>query len=70
VGDNLASKHGAKPTHSVEEQIEWRLARPVDVARTILDIGLAERELNWHPQSSFEDGLRLTLSWMKNRLEG
>ena len=53
-----------------EVRIKWRPARPVDVARNILDIGLAERELNWRPQTSLEDGLRLTLAWMKNRLEG
>ena len=35
--------------------------RPGEVQRISLDAGLAERELGWRPQTSLEDGLRLTL---------
>lgn len=36
-------------------------ARTGEVQRISLDAGLAERELGWRPQTSLEDGLRLTL---------
>lgn len=41
--------------------------RPVDVPISILDSGLAHRELGWHPSTSFTEGLRLTAEWMKSR---
>lgn len=41
--------------------------RPVDVPISILDSGLALRELGWRPQTSFIEGLRLTAEWMKSR---
>ena len=36
-------------------------ARPVDVTRSVLDIALAEKELNWKPSTTFEKGLHLTV---------
>ncbi len=40
---------------------EFAAPRPGEVQRISLDAGLAERELGWRPQTSLEDGLRLTL---------
>jgi len=40
---------------------EFAPARTGEVQRISLDAGLAERELGWRPQTSLEDGLRLTL---------
>jgi len=40
---------------------EFAPPRPGEVQRISLDAGLAERELGWRPQTSLEDGLRLTL---------
>ncbi|MBK5219930.1 MAG: GDP-mannose 4,6-dehydratase [Thermoleophilia bacterium] len=40
---------------------EFAPARPGEVQRISLDASLAERELGWQPQTSLEDGLRLTL---------
>jgi UDP-glucose 4-epimerase len=36
-----------------------------DVRRSVLDAGLAERELGWKPQTSLEEGLALTWAWMR-----
>ncbi len=40
-------------------------ARPVDVARSSLDINLADLELGWRPKMSLMRGLRLTAEWMR-----
>jgi len=39
-------------------------ARPGEIRRSVLDPGLAERELGWRPQVALEDGLRATWAWM------
>ena len=36
-----------------------------DVRRSVLDAGLAERELGWKPKTSLEDGLARTWEWMR-----
>ena len=43
-----------------ELQPEHAATRSGDVLRSVLDVSLAERELGWRPQSSLEDGLRIT----------
>jgi UDP-glucose 4-epimerase len=40
-------------------------ARLGDVRRSVLDAGLASRELGWQPETSLEEGLALTWAWMR-----
>jgi UDP-glucose 4-epimerase len=39
--------------------------RSIDVARNVLDISLARRMLDWHPQITFEQGLKRTADWWR-----
>jgi len=41
--------------------------RPGDLLHSVLDPGLAERELGWRPQLSLEQGLAETWSWVKEQ---
>jgi UDP-glucose 4-epimerase len=43
-------------------EAEHAEARPGDVLRSVLDVGLAERELGWTAGTSLDDGLRATWS--------
>ncbi len=43
--------------------VEFEPGRAVDVARNVLDIGLAAQALGWQPQVSLKDGLRRTALW-------
>jgi UDP-glucose 4-epimerase len=38
------------------------------VRRSALDASLAEEEINWEPQTAFEDGLRETVDWYNDHL--
>jgi UDP-glucose 4-epimerase len=40
-------------------------ARLGDVRRSVLDAGLANRELGWQPETTLEEGLALTWAWMR-----
>jgi UDP-glucose 4-epimerase len=40
-------------------------ARLGDVRRSVLDAGLASRELGWRPRTTLEEGLALTWAWMR-----
>jgi len=42
-------------------------ARPGEIRRSVLDPGLAGRELGWRAQVALEDGLRATWDWTKAR---
>lgn len=46
-------------------EVNYTPARQVDVAANVLDIGRAERELEWQPQVTLRDGLLRTWQWMK-----
>ena len=41
--------------------------RPGDVPRSVLDCGLARKELGWRPFTDFEDGIRRTVDWFVGR---
>lgn len=40
-----------------------------EVGRLLADIGKARRLLNWEPKVSTEDGLALTIEWIKNNMD-
>ncbi len=40
-------------------------ARACDVPANVLDISLARKSLGWRPRTSFQEGLRATLAWIK-----
>jgi dTDP-glucose 4,6-dehydratase len=60
---NLAGKR-------VEVVIDHERLRPEksEVQRLISDNSLALQKMGWSPQTSFEDGLRLTFEWIKDHL--
>ena len=43
---------------------EFADPRQGELQRSVLDIGLAERELGWRPKSSLSDGLAATWTWI------
>jgi nucleoside-diphosphate-sugar epimerase len=51
TGINIEAQHGPK--------------RVGDVRLFYFDCGKAERELDWRPQVSFEEGLARTLAWFR-----
>ena len=40
-------------------------ARPGDIQRISLEPTKAKRVWNWQPQTSFEDGVALTIAWFR-----
>jgi UDP-glucose 4-epimerase len=46
---------------------QFASARPGDLLRSVLDHGLAERELGWRAAHSLEQGLAETWAWVKER---
>jgi UDP-glucose 4-epimerase len=51
----------------VERKPELAPARLGEVQRSVLDPGLAERELGWHAKRSLDEGLQATWEWMSAR---
>lgn len=50
--------------------VSHRVARQSDVRGVVLDISLAQRELEWTPGVSLEEGLRKTWRWLENQGPG
>jgi len=44
---------------------EHEPARAGELQRSVLDVGKAARELDWRPETSFEEGLRHTWDWIR-----
>jgi UDP-glucose 4-epimerase len=53
-----------------EGEPEWAPARPGDPRRSALDPGAAGRALGWQPWTRLDEGLGLTVDWLKARLPG
>jgi UDP-glucose 4-epimerase len=49
---------------------QWAPARPGDPRRSALDPAAAGKALNWQPWTRLEEGLELTVDWLKARLPG
>jgi len=45
----------------------FKESRPLDVPRSVLDIGLAKQEFGWQPSHDFQEGLRKTWDWISWR---
>ncbi len=63
--DVLQVVHAVEALSNKKLRLDFRSARPVDVPTSILDAGLAARELDWHCAVDFEAGLANTLEWMR-----
>ena len=50
----------------VEFEVEHAPQRLGDLRRSVLDVDLAQRELDWRPETSLEDGLRETWEFFRN----
>ena len=46
-------------------ECHYKESRSLDVPKSVLDIGLAKRELSWNPNVAFSDGLERTWKWFK-----
>lgn len=51
-----------------DQPVRFKRGRPADVPVNVLDCALARRELGWRPATSWEDGLSLTLDWLRSGL--
>jgi UDP-glucose 4-epimerase len=49
---------------------EWAPARPGDPTRSALDPAGADKALGWRPWTPLDEGLTLTVEWLKARLPG
>lgn len=45
--------------------VEYLPARALDVPASVLDIGLAERELGWRPRTKLSEGIARTWAWLR-----
>jgi len=59
---------GIERTLGLKTQRRYLPGRPFDVPVSVLDIGLAERELGWSPATPFESALQRTADWMRTVL--
>ncbi len=49
-------------------EIRWDTTKPDGQPRRVLDTTRAEREIDFHASTSFEDGLRMTVEWFRQHL--
>jgi NAD dependent epimerase/dehydratase len=68
---DLVERVMALVDHRLEVVIDQDRLRPQksEVQRLISDNRLALQKMNWEPQVSFEDGLKMTFDWIKDHLD-
>ena len=44
-------------------------SKPKGVTSRALDMSKTKKTLNWYPETSFQEGLRLTIEWMKEEMQ-
>jgi UDP-glucose 4-epimerase len=54
----------------IDREPEYAEARPGEISRSVIDPGLAARELGWRAEQSLEDGLRLTWQSLQEAVAG
>jgi len=54
----------------IDDEPEYAEARPGEIARSVIDPALAERELGWRAEQSLESGLRLTWENLQEAVAG
>ena len=65
-----SSRNTAGRPDRLGRRAEWAPARPGDPRRSALDPAAAGKALNWQPWTRLEEGLGLTVDWLKARLPG
>jgi UDP-glucose 4-epimerase len=48
-----------------EVPVEYAPSRPGELMRSCLDIGKADRELDWRPKVQFDEGLQALATWFQ-----
>ncbi len=51
------------------KEIFFDKSKPKGVTSRALDMSHTKKVLNWYPETSFEEGLKLTIEWMKETLK-
>src|SRR5262249_36741741 len=73
---NIGSGHGRSLREIIaaleaalgrEMNINWKPGRPIDVPTSILSIDRAKTVLGWAPKTPFEQGLKQTVEWWRER---
>jgi UDP-glucose 4-epimerase len=69
VGKSLNEIIGVmRETLGLQFEVNYHPSRAFDVPVSILNNSLAQRELGWAPQVTFNEGIKQTASWMANRI--
>jgi len=63
----LEVAEGIRKTIGDHVAIEFQPARPGDFGGKEVSAEKARRELGWYPTVSFEDGLRTTVEWFRQK---
>jgi len=57
--DRISEIVGERP------EVEYLPARALDVPASVLDVGRAERELEWKPRTDLPEGISRTWAWLR-----
>lgn len=60
--------HAVESTLCQKADLHFLPARPIDVAKNVLDISLIQKESSWVPKVMIEEGIARTVRWMKEKI--